>query len=363
MKYGMNWLHLNSVRKKVFFLSKLSGGMIVLFYLITTRLPLKNNSSFLLWFLLLIAVILFTDFLLGLLISKPLAEINHTASLMSKLDTSARSRIQTNDEFGELSGHLNLMFENLIFTLKELETAKNQLEQDILREHFLLTQRQELADSLSHEMKTPLGIIRAYTDGLREESDETKRQEYLDVISAATGRMNSMIISLLDLSALEAGAAVLTEECFDFVELVETTAGRLLLDAPNADFTLSYDLPEEKILVLADRSRMEQVLNNVILNAKNYTFGGGLIHLSVKRYDGKFKFTVFNEGTSIPEPELPLIWKKFYRASGNNRKNSGSGLGLATVAGILNMYHSDFGIQNKGDGVLFYFDFTPISQS
>lgn len=131
-----------------------------------------------------------------------------------------------------------------------------------------MTQRKELVDSLSHEMKTPLGLIRAYVEGLKEENDEQKKQHYMDVILSATDRMNTMIVSLLDLSALEAGAAKLSEERFDFIELAETVAGRLLIDTPNANYRFTYELPDEKAFIYADKYRMEQVLNNLIQNAK-----------------------------------------------------------------------------------------------
>ena len=91
------------------------------------------------------------------------------------------------------------MFSNLREALDNLEAANRQLEKDMAREHLLLTQRKELADNLSHEMKTPLGIVRAYVEGLKEETDEQKKQHYMNVILSATDRMNTMIVSLLPL--------------------------------------------------------------------------------------------------------------------------------------------------------------------
>ncbi len=95
---------------------------------------------------------------------------------MSQLDFSNPCTVNTNDEFGELSRSLNTMSTNLQQALSDLESANIQLEKDVNKERMLLEQRKELVDTISHEMKTPLGIIRAYTEGLMDEVDEEKRK-------------------------------------------------------------------------------------------------------------------------------------------------------------------------------------------
>lgn len=348
-------LELNTVRKKVMMLSKLTGGIIVLFYLVTYELPAGRSITFLLWFGLLASVIMGVDFFLGRLISKPLNEINDTAEKMAELDFTAQCKVKTNDEFGELSQSLNTMFANLKDALEKLEAANNHLEKDVEHERLLLDERKELADSLSHEMKTPLGLIRAYTEGLREEKDEVKKQQYMDTILSASERMELIIASLLDLSALEAGASKFSQERFDFIEMAETAAGRLLMDNPEADYQLTYELPEQKVFVRADRRRMEQVLDNLIGNARKYVSPGGDISLSVKYEDDWLRFSVFNSCPSIPEEEIPRLWSKFYRRK--NAQQGGSGLGLAIVAQILSMYDVPYGVRSQEEGIEFYFRF------
>ena len=213
-------------------------------------------------------------------------------------------------------------------------------------------------DSLSHEMKTPLGLIQAYTEGLKNEIDNDKRRKYMDAILAATERMNYTIISLLDLSALEAGTTVLKETLFDFVELTEEVGGRLLLDVPCERYSFTYELPEREIIVYADRRRIEQVLENLISNAKKYVCENGNIHLAVKQENSTIYFSVFNQGNTIPEQEISQIWSKFYRGKWTGQ--SGNGLGLAIVSQILTIYQVPFGAINHTDGVEFYFQF-PIA--
>ncbi|MDD2959149.1 MAG: HAMP domain-containing sensor histidine kinase [Lachnospiraceae bacterium] len=362
MKMIKKWFHLNTIRKKVLLLSKLTGGIIVLFYVFTSELPTNRSIAFVIWFALLVLVIVGVDIMLGRFISKPLSEINHTAGQMAALDFSAHCNIRTDDEFGELSQKLNTMFSNLGETLEQLEAANKQLEKDVIQEHLLLTQRKELVDSLSHEMKTPLGIVRAYVEGLKDETDEQKKQQYMDVILSAAERMNTMIVSLLDLSALEAGAAKLSEERFDFIELVETVAGRLLIDTPNANYHFTYELPEAKAFIYADRYRMEQVLNNLIQNARNHVSDNGKIHFSVICRENKLQFKIYNQGKRIPPQDISKVWEKFYHGEPpQNDAHSGSGLGLSIVAKILSIYHTDYGVQNLPNGVEFSFDFPTIA--
>ena len=169
------------------------------------------------------------------------------------------------------------MADNLQKALIKLERANSRLEKDVEQERILLAERKELADSLSHEMKTPLGIIRAYAEGYQDEEDEIKKQRYAEIIISETERMNNLITTLLDLSALETGAVQLSPERFDFVELLETVAGRLLIDTPDVNFELQYELPDIKVFVHTDRLRMEQVLNNLIINAKKNIQPGGIL--------------------------------------------------------------------------------------
>ena len=350
---------LRTVRKKILMLSKLAGGALIFSYILSTGLPVSGDASFLIWlgfvFLLIIGIDLFMD----RFITRPIDKLNASAKRMARLDFSAPCNFVSTDEFGELSASLNTMAENLQQTLVRLEDANIQLEKDVEKERLLLAERKELVDSLSHEMKTPLGIIRAYAEGLQDETDEAKKQKYAQVIVSEAERMNGLIVTLLDLSALESGAASLNISRFDFVELVETVAGRLLIDTPDTNFELQYELLEQKVFVRTDRRRMEQVLDNLIVNAKKNVYPGGVLRLELTVDDGALHFSIFNQGRLIPESDLPKIWTKFYRVNGGSY--SGSGLGLSIVAQILSMQNLPYGAENQAGGVRFYFSI-PVTE-
>ncbi|MGX4262510.1 sensor histidine kinase [Clostridioides difficile] len=353
-----NWIKQNfglySVRKKVFLLSKLSGALIILFYLVVEEFSINSKFEFWIWFIILVIFIMSIDFLLGKFISEPITSINKSAKSMSQLDFSNPCTVNTNDEFGELSRSLNAMSTNLQQALSDLESANIQLEKDVNKERMLLEQRKELVDTISHEMKTPLGIIRAYTEGLMDEVDEEKKKNYMNVIIEETDRMNNMIVSLLDLSALEAGVSKLNPERFDFIEFVETVAGRLLIDIPDANFYFTYDLPEYEVFVVADKMRMEQVVENLVINAKKHVVYNGNLDLSITCENGLLLFEIYNDGRFIEQDEISKIWSKFYR-SVQSQRTGGSGLGLAIVSQILTMQGLEYGVNNRDRGVEFYF--------
>lgn len=357
MKISDN-MNIFTVRKKILLASKLIGVMLIVSYMFSAKLPIDTDISFAVWMFFVVVLIFVIDLLMARFISKPVSELNEAARRMAELDFSNPCTVTGLDEFGELSRSLNRMGENLQQAFAALEAANVKLEQDVEQKKQLLAERKELVDNLSHEMKTPLGIIRAYTEGLQDETDEEKRTKYSEVIIAETERMNCLITTLLDLSALENGATQLHPERFDFVEFLETVAGRLLMDTPDADFVLQYELPEHPAYVDIDKGRMEQVLDNLIVNAKRNVRPGGILELSLIEHDDILDFTIFNQGALIPQENLSKIWTKFYRD--RNSKYSGSGLGLAIVAQILSMQHLDYGAENRDDGVAFYFSIPTI---
>ena len=352
MKISDN-MNIFTVRKKILLASKLIGVVLIVSYVLSAKLPVDTDISFAVWMIFVVILICAIDLLMARFISKPVSELNEAARRMAELNFSKPCTVTSLDEFGELSKSLNSMSENLQQAFAALEDANVKLEQDVEQKKRLLVERKELVDNLSHEMKTPLGVIRAYAEGMQDETDEVKRQKYSEVIIAETERMSCLISTLLDLSALENGAAQLHPERFDFVEFLETIAGRLLIDTPDADFVLQYELPEHPVYVDTDKSRMEQVLDNLIINAKRNVQPGGILKLSLIASNDMLDFTIFNQGLPIPQENLSKIWTKFYRD--RNSKYSGSGLGLAIVAQILSMQHLTYGAGNRPGGVAFYF--------
>ena len=176
MKINEN-MNIFTIRKKILLASKLIGVALIVSYILSTKLPVNADISFVIWLAFVVVLICAIDLLMARFITKPVSELNEAAKNLAELDFSKPCKVTSLDEFGELSESLNKMAENLQQAFVSLEDANLKLEQDVEQKKRLLAERKELVDNLSHEMKTPLGVIRAYTEGLQDETDEGKRQK------------------------------------------------------------------------------------------------------------------------------------------------------------------------------------------
>lgn len=327
-----NWFSIYPINKKIFLLSKIVIGACMFAYMIASAF--SGWISDIVFLFLLIVLILGWDMMLARIISRPIHEISKAAQRMAHLDFSHPCKLNTKDDLQTLGDNLNT-------TSANLQNA--------------LAQRKELTDTLSHELKTPLGVIRAYAEGLKDAVPD-KQRVYSHVIVEETEKMAGMINALLDLSSLEAGASTMKMEKFDFVELVETVAGREYVDTPSDPFQLSYSLPNEPVYVVADQKRLRQILFNFMSNAKKFVSENGIIYIEVSVLGNYVRFSIYNDGPHLTDD----VWAKFHRDKSEVNKN-GSGLGLAISAQILSMHKAEYGIHNKDNGVEFYFTL-PITQ-
>lgn len=355
----MNWkkwfkgqTNLHTINKKIFLISKIIALFIIVILFISSSWNINSIGNILLMLLFISGFMIILDLILYRIVAVPIQSLERSAMKMAQLDFSEYCDVNTYDEYGSLAKNLNIMSDNLQSTLSELEIANQRLRADVKREQELLSERKELVDVLSHEMKTPLGVISAYAEGIRDSDDEEVRSKYLDTIIQSANEMSEQINLLLDLSSMESGITQFNYSEVDFVELVETVAGRLLMDVGSSKYLFDYELPKEAVMLNLDVKRMEQVLSNLVLNAVNYVIDHGRIELSVVLSGDGVRFSIYNDCEYIEESELGKIWDKFYRRSD---ERSGSGLGLAIVAQILEMQNIEYGVNSIRQGVEFYF--------
>jgi two-component system sensor histidine kinase VanS len=319
-------------------------------------------------FILAILLILLLTFIFTRMISKPLVRLNDTASQMAQLDFSVRYAATSNDEIGNLGKTLNFLSQNLNDTLLQLNTANEQLKQDIEKDKQLEKLRREFVAGVSHELKTPISLIYGYAEGLRDGVAQGKRkEEYLDVILQETEHMGKLVTDMLDLAQLESGKFAWTSAPFEIGSLIRATVDKLSVQI--AAHGIQCELlwpPQESIIVEGDKSRIEQVLKNLLSNAIRHTPRNGRIKIRLDRHDlkdagsldeqGYVLVRLFNEGVAIPEEAIAHIWDTFYKVdSSRNRELGGTGIGLSIVKSILSIQGNDFGVSNKSGGVEFYF--------
>lgn len=312
------------------------------------------NQYYIYIFLIAIVVIILLSFLYSKMIAKPLIEMNDAAKRMANLDFSAQCSISSNDELESLSNSLNTLSQNLDQSLKELQDANDQLLDDIEKERKQEMIRREFVANVSHELKTPLGIIKGFAEGIKDGIYESKKEYYLDVIIDEINEMNRLVLDMLELSKLESKAYKLSEEVFSIQDLIlkiNTKFSHMLEEKK-----LKINLDIEKYKVYCDRNKVEQVLVNLFSNAVRYSGENESISIRAEDRNKDIVIYIENTGAHIPEDEIEKIWDRFYRIEkSRNRSSGGTGLGLLIVKNILELQGSEYGARNTEKGVEFYF--------
>ncbi|MDD4292150.1 MAG: HAMP domain-containing sensor histidine kinase [Clostridia bacterium] len=221
--------------------------------------------------------------------------------------------------------------------------------------------KNELIANVSHDLKTPLTLIKSYAEMIRDLSgeDPEKRNEHLQVIISEAERLNVLVNDLVDYSRIEASKYELNLTELDIGKLVKQVAARFTVDI-NYRFEI---VVTNGLNVLADYGKITQVVYNLIANAVNYTANEMYVGVFVFPDNaGRVKVEVKDSGMGIASEELALIWNRYYRTKNNHtRGKAGSGLGLSIVKSILEKHNAEFGVESEvGKGSNFYF-FLPLS--
>ncbi|ACT01745.1 sensor histidine kinase [Paenibacillus sp. JDR-2] len=305
-----------------------------------------------------LALVLALSLIYSRIVSRPLLTLNRSAARLAKLDFTDHPEIRSKDEFGELSRNMNALSRNLDSALSELKLANEQLQEDMREKQKSEQLRKELVANISHELKTPLGIVKGFAEGLQDGVADDKRERYLALIVNETDRMNALIMDMLELSKFEVKAVKLNIERFSLTNLVREVASSFTQQLESKQLRLRVRQDgERELFVYADRRRIEQVLLNLLSNAIRHAIEDSAIVIEMERAEGDaIKTIVENTGPSIAEEDLNRIWDQFYRAErSRDRKSGGTGLGLAIVKHILELHGSLYGAANIESGVAFSF--------
>jgi two-component system sensor histidine kinase VanS len=291
------------------------------------------------------------------IVTRPILKMRDTAAQMTKLDFSKKCDYKANDEIGELAESLNFLSNKLSDTIGQLQDANGKLKDDLDLQRELDRLRKDFIAAVSHEFKTPLTLIKGFTESIRE--NKVKDDEILeaqDIIVDEVDKMDQLVLDMLDLSKLESLTNQLNRREFDCVKLLSGIADKYAVMMRNHHINFRCELEKGEILVSADDFRIEQVVTNFLNNAIANTPVNGTLILSSKAENGIITISVYNEGIPIKESELDKIWDQFYRTDkSRSAKTGGTGLGLTICKAILEKHGSSFGVENIKNGVRFYF--------
>ncbi len=258
-------------------------------------------------------------------IVRPIRDIEASAARISKGQFGVRIENNYNDELGRLCDTIN----NMARELGKSEELKN-----------------EFISSVSHELRTPLTAIKGWAETMNGTRDKSTIQKGTRVILSETERLYGMVENLLDFSRLQQSDIKLTKEKLDLVAEIGEAVIMFSPRCKQSGIELEYKEPEEIIAVMADKSRLKQVMVNLLDNAVKYTPAGGKIQVIVdyRPKSNAVSVSVLDNGKGIHREDIDKVTEKFYKGRGAKR---GSGIGLALVNEIIDAHGGRFVVQSE----------------
>lgn len=218
--------------------------------------------------------------------------------------------------------------------------------------------QRDLIANVSHDMRTPLTMIKAYAEMIRDLSGNNpeKRAKHLQVIIEETDRLSLLVNDMLDLSKLESGTKKLEFTTFDISQRLTEIANRYQGISEQMGYHLHFT-PDAPRMVCCDAGAIERVICNLINNAINYTSKEDKqVFLRQINQPDCVRIEVRDTGDGIEEDKIKLIFDKYYRSENHKREVVGTGLGLSIVKAILKLHNYDYGVNSKlGEGSTFWF--------
>ncbi len=269
--------------------------------------------------------------------SRRLRSLEQAALRVQQGDLSARVDVEGNDEIARVARAFNLMGDDLAARDEALRAADR-------------TRRQMLAD-VSHELKTPLTTIRGYIETLQMgsvDNDRDKRVRYLDTVAAETHRLEKIVADLLDLAHHENRVGALDARVFAIDRVFQEVARRREQELHARHIDLRIHVDEWADQVVADPDRIDQAIDNLVVNALRHVPDGGTMELRAMRGPRFVSLLVIDSGTGIPPEHLDRVFDRFYKVDAARvAGGAGSGLGLSIVKAIVDRHGGSVGVTSR----------------
>lgn len=289
-------------------------------------------------------------------ITRPIVKLNNVSKKMASLEFDWQCDETRLDEIGTLGRSLNELSQKLSEALGQLKSANETLKNDIERERQLENERTEFFSAVSHELKTPLTVIKGQLEGMIENIGAySDRDKYLVKALDTADRMESMVQEILSVSRMEASSFKARFETLDLSKWLADKAEEYGELFEQKGLSLKCEI-EDGLTVSADIKLLSKALDSLFSNAAFYSEAGQSVIISASEIDGRAVVDIINTGASIDDRALPHLFEAFYRGEqSRNRRTGGSGLGLYIVKMILDQHTAQCSIENTENGVKFEF--------
>ena len=327
-------------------------------YYLSITAPVSAGSELTMAFLELLPLLLLLILLISALgaflcsrvLVRPVLEISRVSKRMADLDMTWDCKVNSADELGVLANSLNTMAKRLDAAMKELENANEQLRKDMEHITELSRQRRDFFAAASHELKTPITILKGQIEsmilGIGKYKDTGK---VLPETLREVENMERLVKEILTISKIEMDGLAGKAEPVPLPDTLAKVTETLLPLAQERQITIHSQLVED-VTVSGNASLLEKAIHNILSNAIRHSPDGAdvFIHLTPSI------LTVTNTGASIPEEDLPVLFTPFYRVEkSRNKSTGGSGLGLYLVKTILELHGFRYRVENTETGVVF----------
>ncbi len=220
---------------------------------------------------------------------------------------------------------------------------------DVTEQEEIERLRREFIANVSHELRTPITNVKSYTETVLENEDlpADSRRKFLGVVLSESDRMINIVKDLLLLSRFDSRKMEFNKQPFDVCAVMQSINMAMAIEAEKRQIALKYSPECESAQIVGDRSRIEQVIVNIVSNAVKYTPDGGDVSMVCKKENGNVIISVKDTGIGIPKEDLPRIFERFYRVDkARSRQMGGTGLGLAIAKEIVDEHGGTIAIDS-----------------
>ena len=329
--------------KSIMTATKISNNLYI--FISTSLIPLDSTINIIEQQLIVVSiVVLLLSIVVAYFISKrlsdPIIKISKAANLIAK--GKLKTNFETTSDIKELI---------------DLTNALNDMKEELSKTEEL---QKDLMANVSHDLKTPLTMIKAYAELILDINinDKEKCKNNLTIIIEEVNRLNELVNDILALTKVENDLDKLDISSFDLIKLIEKIVKQHNIYVIKDGYSIEFIHDNIKELMIdADKKKIEQVIYNLLNNALNYTGEDKKVIIKVEEDDKDYTIMVIDSGKGIDKKEIDHIFDRYYRSKKNHKRYVyGTGLGLSIVKNILLLHNYEYGVTSKKNkGTTFYF--------